>query len=73
MREGWLLQVLGRSEFKQLLRWRMKVRKDLEAAEKARAKELAAVSSSLSACIVLCVYGVELLPLLPAAVAVMFA
>jgi Domain of unknown function (DUF3381) len=32
------LQVLGRSEFKQLLRWRLKVRKDLEAAEKARAK-----------------------------------
>ena len=35
--------MLGRSEFKQLLRWRMKVRKDLEAAEKARAKEQAAV------------------------------
>jgi hypothetical protein len=72
VREGWLLQVLGRSEFKQLLRWRMKVRKDLEAAEKARAKELAAVSSSLSACIVLCVRGVVLLPFLPAAAAVMF-
>lgn len=35
--------MLGRSEFKQLLRWRMKIRKDLEAAEKARAKELATV------------------------------
>lgn len=37
------LQVLGRSEFKQLLRWRMKIRKDLEAAEKTRANELKAV------------------------------
>lgn len=31
------VQVLGRSEFKQLLRWRMKMRKALEREEKARA------------------------------------
>ena len=32
------VQVLGRSEFKQLLRWRMKIRKALERMEKERAK-----------------------------------
>ena len=42
------LQVLGRSEFKQLLRWRMKVKKDLEAAEKARGKEAAAAEVPLT-------------------------
>lgn len=36
-----VMQVLGRSEFKQLLRWRMKMRKVLERVEKERAKAAA--------------------------------
>eukprot|EP00892_Ulva_mutabilis_P005880 jgi/Ulvmu1/3664/UM017_0078.1 len=43
------VQVLGRSEFKQLLRWRMKMRKVLERAEKERAQAVTAEVRGLHA------------------------